>query len=116
MRKRGAQPGNTHALRHGEGYFNNTTPEYRSWHGAKARCYTVSHKSYSEYGARGITVCEKWKNNYLAFLEDMGRKPAPEYSLDRIDNNGNYEPSNCRWATKAEQRANQRPRKKRICQ
>lgn len=112
MKRRGSQPGNTNSRKHGEGYFNDTTPEYRSWHGAKARCYTVSNKSYPDYGGRGITVCDRWRTDYLTFLEDMGRKPTSSHSIERIDNDGNYEPSNCRWATKVEQRANQRTYKR----
>lgn len=72
------------------------------------RCRNAhDQKHYGNYGQRGITVCERWLS-YEKFLTDMGRKPGPNFSLDRINNNGNYEPSNCRWATAKQQRANQR--------
>lgn len=69
-----------------------------------ARCADPNNKNY---GQRGISVCERWANDFHAFLADMGRKPSPELSLDRINNDGNYEPGNCRWAT-AKQQANNR--------
>lgn len=77
------------------------------WHGMKHRCYNQKSLSYKNYGARGITVCEPWLASFENFLSDMGIKPDG-CSIDRVDNNGNYEPSNCRWATPAEQRRNQR--------
>lgn len=87
---------------------NNPTVEYATWAGVKARCLNPNRPGYKDYGGRGIRICERWKNSYLAFLEDMGRKPSTKHSLDRIDNNGNYEPGNCRWATDVEQRTNKR--------
>ena len=86
------------------------SPEYRAWVKMKGRCYNKSDVSYKNYGARGITVCDRWVNSPEVFLGDMGLKPSPWHSLDRTDNNGNYEPSNCRWATKREQCINQRTR------
>jgi hypothetical protein len=83
--------------------------EYFTWLSMSARCNNPKHKAYIHYGARGITVCDRWKD-YTNFLADMGRRPAGNYSLDRIDNDGNYTPSNCRWATKWEQARNKRPR------
>lgn len=74
----------------------------------KKRCFYSKHKDFKDYGGRGITVCQRWLDSFEAFLEDMGRKPSPEHSLDRKDVNGNYEPSNCRWATDIEQARNTR--------
>ena len=82
--------------------------EYSLWGSMRSRCGTPTNKDYKNYGARGIKVCDRWKEDFLNFLEDMGKKPSPELSLDRIDNNGDYEPSNCRWATKSEQQLNKR--------
>ena len=83
------------------------TPEYSVWRGMRARCLNKNSTNYPDYGGRGIKICERW-NNFLLFLNDVGEKPGPEYSLDRIDVNGNYEPSNCKWATKKEQARNKR--------
>lgn len=84
------------------------TPEYGSWHGIKDRCYNVKSKDYGIYGARGILVCDRWRDSFNAFVDDMGLKPSPAHSIDRIDVNKNYEPSNCRWATPTEQSQNRR--------
>jgi hypothetical protein len=74
----------------------------------KKRCYTSSATGYRNYGGRGIRVCERWRGSFLAFLEDVGVRPTGRHSLDRIDNNGNYEPGNVRWVTQAEQATNGR--------
>ncbi len=84
------------------------TAEYRAWHSMKDRCFCVNNKSYSYYGGRGITVCDRWRNSFENFFEDMGKKPRKDLSLDRVDNNGNYAPNNCRWATHSEQQSNKR--------
>ena len=87
------------------------TSEYRSWQHMKARCMNPNNHNYKYYGGRGITIYEKWINSFENFINDMGKKPN-DYSIDRIDNNGNYEPSNCRWADKETQIKNRRNYKK----
>jgi len=84
------------------------SPEYLSWRSMKARCGNPNATGFKNYGARGITFCERWRD-FNAFLADMGRRPSPRHSLDRWpDADGNYEPTNCRWATALEQRHNRR--------
>lgn len=86
------------------------SPEYEIWGSMKKRCNTPTATHYDNYGGRGIKVCDRWQHSFLAFYEDMGARPTPLHSLDRINNDGNYEPNNCRWATKHEQAINQRIR------
>jgi hypothetical protein len=86
----------------------NKTQEYRAWVNMRQRCYNQNNTKYDDYGARGIKVCDRWFHSFKNFLADMGYKPSPEYSLDRRNNDGNYEPKNCRWATRKVQRNNAR--------
>ena len=82
--------------------------ECTAWRGMRHRCHDKGDKEFRNYGARGITVCDRWRYDFKAFLADMGPRPSPNHSLDRINVNGNYEPSNCRWATRKEQCRNTR--------
>ncbi len=96
---------------HGHANVGKVSTEYKIWAGMKGRCQNPKSPNYDLYGGRGIKVCEEWSNSFENFLADMGKRPSPQYSLDRIDTNGNYEPGNCRWATRTMQNRNQNIRK-----
>lgn len=83
-------------------------PLYSIWGGVKARCFNEKYHKYAAYGGRGITLAPEWRDDFFAFVDGVGPRPGPSFSLDRIDNDGNYEPGNVRWATRSEQRSNTR--------
>ncbi len=87
---------------------NSKSPVYTAIINIIGRCENPKNPEYKNYGGRGITVCDRWRTNPGLFVEDMGERPSPNHSIDRIDVNGNYEPSNCRWATLSEQGHNKR--------
>ena len=87
--------------------FKNPHPLYQVWQGMKARCLNPSNKHYQNYGGRGIKICNDWINDFKQFVQDMGERPKG-YSIDRINNDGDYTPNNCKWSTKKEQQRNRR--------
>jgi hypothetical protein len=98
----------THGKRH--------VPEYAIWNQIKQRCRNPNATRFSDYGGRGINVCERWAESFEAFYADMGPRPSSKHSIDRTNNDGNYEPGNCRWATGSQQAFNRRPRGRAPCQ
>jgi len=81
-------------------------PEYRVWRSMIKRCEQRKRPEYPRYGGRGVSVCQSWRKSFDIFLTDMGRRPSAQHQIDRIDNDGNYEPSNCRWATQVQNMRN----------
>lgn len=96
------------STRHGHTRRNKVSPEYAAWLAAKKRCTNPRNASYATYGGRGISMCPRWREDFGAFLRDMGPRPSTAYSLDRVDPNGDYEPGNCRWVPPLVQSRNKR--------
>jgi len=99
---------NEQRTKHGCARNNKVTKEYTCWLGMISRCENPNYIDYNLYGGRGIKICKRWRDSFEAFLQDMGCKPSPKHSIDRIDTNGNYEPGNCRWSNLKEQGRNKR--------
>jgi hypothetical protein len=109
QRERASASAKIKQVKHGATAGRKNSPEYYSWCAMKTRCLNRNVIEYQRYGGAGVTISDRWLNNFEAFLEDMGPRPGPDYSLDRYPNKfGNYGPDNCRWATRVEQQNNRR--------
>lgn len=106
-RKNGKLADGTANIKHGL----HGIPEYFVWKTMKQRCSNKNNRSYPDYGGRGITVCDRWKDSFENFFKDMGERPSKRHSIDRMDNDKGYEPSNCKWSTDVEQASNRRKRR-----
>lgn len=95
----------THGMTRVDGYLSRISPTYLSWQRMKSRCLNPNAVDFTRYGGRGIRVCERWKQSFESFLADIGERPDG-MQIDQIDNNGHYEPSNCRWVTKKQNARN----------
>jgi len=111
-REAGRRTGNA-SRKHGHASRRAPSPEFCAWQNMKDRCHNPSHAAYRYYRGRGITVADEWRDNFTAFYAHIGPKPSPDHSLDRINNDGNYQPGNVRWATWSQQNKNRRPYKRR---
>lgn len=98
---------------HGHTIGRTRTKLYQAWIGMRARCSHQNNPRFKDYGGRGIKVCDRWNESFECFRLDIGEPPSESHSIDRINNDGNYEPGNCRWATSKEQSVNKRTARKR---